>query len=142
MITWDVAQEVLPKSWRFSRQYLRRVSYAFEVTLPKASGKVHVHIVDEAEIRRMNRLHLGKDQVTDVLSFPSGDAPIFGELGDVLICAVQAERQSAGDMELELTDLLVHGVLHLLGYDHLRAEDADRMFPLQDAIVARILTPV
>jgi probable rRNA maturation factor len=58
----------------------------------------------------------------------------------VLISYPQAERQAEdGDIELELADLLVHGILHLMGHDHERAEDADKMFPLQDAIVAEIL---
>ena len=83
-----------------------------------------------------------KDAITDVLSFPSGDAPIFGELGDVLICFPQAERQAQGDVQLELMDLLVHGILHVLGYDHEIPADAEVMFLLQDIIVHEVLTKV
>ncbi|NBS67714.1 rRNA maturation RNase YbeY [bacterium] len=142
MITFDVAQDLLPKKWRFSRQFLLRVTKAFADALPEAKGEVHVHVVNEAEIRRLNRMHRGKDKITDVLSFPAGDLPIFGALGDVLICFEQAERQAEGDISLELTDLLVHGILHVLGYDHEMPADAEVMFPLQDKIVGEVLRTV
>lgn len=139
MITFDVAQDLIPKKWRFSRQFFDTLTRVFEKELPKAHGEVHVQAVSEEEIRRLNRMHRGKDKVTDVLSFPSGDLPIFGKLGDVLICYAQAERQAEGDIPLELTDLLVHGILHLLGYDHETPVDAEEMFPLQDKIVGAVL---
>ncbi len=70
----------------------------------------------------------------------SGGAGLSGQLGDVLISYPQAVRQAEeGDVELEIADLFVHGVLHILGYDHEVAEDADVMFPLQDKLVAEIL---
>ncbi len=139
MITFDVDQDLLPKKWRFSRQFFAKTAKVFLSVLPSVKGEVHVHIVNEAEIQRLNRMHRGKDKVTDVLSFPSGDLPIFGQLGDVLICFEQAERQAEGDIPLELTDLLVHGILHVLGYDHEEPSDAEVMFPLQDRIVGDIL---
>jgi len=93
-----------------------------------------VEFVGERRIRALNAEHRGKDQATDVLSFPLEDA---GEgpgpaaaggpagpprlLGDVVVCARQALRQARADSlppALELAVLLVHGALHLLGYDH------------------------
>ncbi len=138
MLSFDVEQSLLPNSLRFSDGMLRRVRQAFSRQLPKVSGIIHIHIVDETEIRRLNRMHRGKDKVTDVLSFPL-ESPYSEELGDVLICMAQALRQSEGDDELELLDLLVHGILHVLGYDHEDPADAQQMFPLQDALVAEIL---
>jgi probable rRNA maturation factor len=139
MLTFDVSQDLLPKKWRFSRQFFLKVAKVFADVLPGVEGEVHLHIVSENEIRRLNRMHRGKDRVTDVLSFPSGDLPIFGELGDILICFDQAERQANGDIPLELCDLFVHGILHVLGYDHEVPADAEIMFPLQDKIVGSIL---
>lgn len=139
MITFNVSQDLLPKKWRFSRQFFLKAARAFALALPEAKGELHLHIVNESEIRRLNRMHRGKDKVTDVLSFPSGDLPIFGELGDVLICFAQAERQAEGDIPLELCDLFVHGTLHVLGYDHEDSQDAEIMFPLQDKIVRDIV---
>ena len=139
MITVEIVQDRIPKKWRFSRQFLQKLINAFHEVLPEVKGKVHIHAVDEEEIRRLNRMHRGKDKITDVLSFPSGGLPIFGELGDVLICYAQAERQAEGDIALELTDLAVHGILHVLGYDHEVPIDAEVMFPLQDTLVGKIL---
>jgi len=93
-----------------------------------------VELVGERRIRALNAEHRGKDEVTDVLSFPledagetPGRAPAGGpagpprRLGDVVVCARQALRQARADAlppALELAVLLVHGTLHLLGYDH------------------------
>ena len=103
--------------------------------------EVGVVLLDEHEMREINREHRGKDEPTDVLSFPiDEDEDLDGVtrlLGDVVICVPVVERQAAeqgvepGD---ELVDLLVHGVLHLLGYDH--ETDDGEMLARQDAIVA------
>lgn len=141
MISFDVYQREVPAAHRFSRARLAKLSKALEKHVPaNAVGKVDVSFISDTEIRRLNRMYRGKDKVTDVLSFTAPDRNISGQLGDVLISYEQAVRQAEdGDIELELADLLVHGILHLMGYDHERPEDADRMFPLQDAIVAEIL---
>jgi probable rRNA maturation factor len=89
-------------------------------------------VTDDETIRRLNREYAGEDHVTDVLSFSlqegeefiSGD-PI-GRLGEVIISWPTAEQQAAEaqhSVDDELAHLLVHGILHLLGYDH--AEEAD-----------------
>ena len=97
------------------------------------SAELAVEFVGERRIRALNAEHRGKDEVTDVLSFPLEDAgegpgPAAGGpagpprlLGDVVVCARRALRQARDDSlppALELAVLLVHGVLHLLGYDH------------------------
>ena len=99
-------------------------------------AEVGVTFVGERRMRDLNREHRGRDEVTDVLAFPLEDAdqgegeapgvaPQEGEpprlLGDVVVCARQALRQAraAGlPPAVELAVLLVHGTLHLLGYDH------------------------
>lgn len=106
-----------------------------------AGGEVGVTFVGARRMRALNREHRGRDAVTDVLAFPLEDAdgvPQGGTpsapdapprlLGDVVVCARQALRQAraAGlPPEAELALLLVHGTLHLLGYDH--EADAGRM---------------
>ena len=141
MISFDVYQREVPTAHRISRARLAKLSQAFAKHVPdQTQGKVDVSFISDAEIKRLNRMYRGKDKVTDVLSFGAGDREVSGQLGDVLISYAQAERQAEdGDIELELADLLVHGILHLMGHDHEKPEDADRMFPLQDAIVAEIL---
>ena len=84
----------------------------------KARGDLSVAIVSDRRMRALNRQFRGKDVVTDVLSFPSGDR---GFLGDIVVAAGVATRQArdAGhSVQTELKVLALHGLLHLLGYDH------------------------
>jgi probable rRNA maturation factor len=90
-------------------------------------GHLALELVDEDRIRGLNREHRGLDEPTDVLSFPvDGPGDVAGprELGDVVICA-----QHTADMP----EAVVHGVLHLCGYDH--ETDSGEMLALQ----ARVL---
>ena len=141
MIDITVLQGAVPVTHRFSRTQLAKLAQALAELVPGADqGSVDVSFISDNEIRRLNRMYRGKDKVTEVLSFNAPNPELTGQLGDVLISYDQAVRQAEGDdIELELADLLVHGILHLLGYDHERAEDADRMFPLQDKLVDAIL---
>jgi probable rRNA maturation factor len=91
-----------------------------------ARGDVCVALVSDARIKALNRQFRGKDKVTDVLSFPSGPAtPIETGtrrfLGDVVIASGVAKKQAkaAGhSLNIEIRILALHGLLHLLGYDH------------------------
>jgi len=83
-----------------------------------ARGDVCVALVSDARMRALNRQFRGKDRVTDVLSFP---AETRGFLGDVVIAAGVAKKQAkaAGhSLNTEIRVLTLHGLLHLLGYDH------------------------
>jgi len=104
---------------------------------PQAS--LSLSLVGDAAIRRLNREHRRKDRATDVLSFPlldpsrrsapARDAP-ERMLGDVVISLDTAARQAAAydaRLEAELTRLLIHGVLHLLGWDHEKPGERARM---------------
>ena len=95
----------------------------------RARGEVTVAIVPDARVRTLNRTYRRKDAATDVLSFPSDEQ---GYLGDVVIAAGVARRQAAEAghaLQTELRVLALHGVLHLLGYDHER--DDGRMARLE-----------
>ena len=95
----------------------------------RARGAMTVAIVSDARVRALNRQYRRKDTATDVLSFPSDER---GYLGDVVIAAGVAKRQAreAGHpLTTELRVLALHGLLHLLGYDHER--DDDRMARLE-----------
>lgn len=94
----------------------------------RARGVVSIALVSDARVRALNRQYRGKDAATDVLSFPAGPGdlprsarhlPVF--LGDIVIATGVARRQAraAGhDDTTELRVLALHGLLHLLGYDH------------------------
>ena len=89
-----------------------------KVAPAKARGDLSVAIVSDRRMRALNRQFRGKDAVTDVLSFPSDDR---GFMGDIVIAAGVAKRQAkdAGhSLPTELKVLALHGLLHLLGYDH------------------------
>jgi probable rRNA maturation factor len=93
----------------------------------RARGEVSLAFVSDGAIRALNRSHRHTDVPTDVLSFPSGDRHF---LGDIVIAEGVARRQArrAGHgFGVEARVLALHGLLHLLGYDHDHAEDAGRM---------------
>lgn len=86
-------------------------------------------------MRQLNRTWRGKDKVTDVLSFKLDEGPLKGE---ILLSYEQAARQAKQmnhSTQDELCFLIVHGVLHLWGYDHEDPKDAKKMFPLQEKIL-------
>ena len=107
-----------------------------------ADAGLTVLLTTEDRLQALNRDHRGRDEPTDVLSFPaelwdedgpSGPADLnedAGYLGDIAVSVALARRQAdeAGlDFELELQHLVLHGVLHLLGYDHETAEETAQM---------------
>lgn len=110
---------------------------------------LEVLIVDELTIKEINRDYRNKDAVTDVISFALDDE-VEGEivargqpnrlLGTIIICGPVAERQAQEynhSLKREMKFLFVHGLLHLLGYDHMNKEDEIEMFALQDKIIGK-----
>ncbi len=91
-------------------------------------------LLSDAAMRRFNRQFAGLDKTTDVLSFPSGieNAGDEAYLGDILISVETAERQRKAELEQELKVLMLHGLLHLLGYDHV--VDGGEMEKLEDRL--------
>jgi len=82
---------------------------------------VNVLIADDKTIKTYNKKFLGRDKATDVISF-SAEIPQISFLGDIIIDIEQAEKQKDTDsLNTELQRLFLHGLLHLLGYDHLSA---------------------
>ena len=104
-----------------------------------AAGELCVRVVDEEESRRLNRDYRHKDAPTNVLSFPAGiDLPDALILGDVVVCApvVQREaRQQHKPYEHHFAHMVVHGVLHLLGYDHQTDAEASVMEKMETRIL-------
>jgi probable rRNA maturation factor len=106
---------------------LGRAAEATLAAVGVSEGHLAISFVDSERIRALNRDHRGLDRPTDVLSFPvDGVGPSAGprELGDVVICREHTE---------DVTEAVVHGVLHLCGYDH--ETDAGEMLALQDRII-------
>jgi probable rRNA maturation factor len=89
--------------------------------------KVSISLVSPRMIQKLNRNYRGKDKVTDVLSFPMDNSPL---LDDIFICVQRAREQAreiGHSLERELQYLTVHGLYHLLGYDHVRKTQAQQM---------------
>jgi probable rRNA maturation factor len=98
-------------------------------------AELSVSLVTAEEMTELHERYMGESAPTDVLSFPLDDpAPDGGPhlLGDVVICPEVAASQNQ-DLDAEMRLLLVHGILHLLGYDHEDDEDRARMWERQEA---------
>ncbi|BCK62127.1 endoribonuclease YbeY [Aeromonas caviae] len=106
-------------------------------------AEVTVRIVDEAESNELNLTYRGKDKPTNVLSFPF-EAPPGLELpllGDLVICRQVVEREAAEQgkpLMAHWAHMVVHGSLHLLGYDHIEDDEADEMEALERDIMQEL----
>ncbi len=114
-------------------------------------GELTVVYCSRQMIRSMKKNYLGIDEVTDVLSFPSAENPVEptsnqpAYLGDIAVClpfAVREARQAGRDPSRELALLLVHGLLHLVGWDHDTLERERAMWAETDRLLAIALERV
>ena len=109
-------------------------------------AEVSVYIVDEAEGQELNAQYRSKDYPTNVLSFPADlpeelDIPL---LGDLVVCAPVVEREAKEQgkaLEAHWAHMLVHGSLHLLGFDHIDDAEADEMEALETQIITGLGFP-
>ena len=109
----------------------------------KIRGVVEVTIVGAKKIKSLNAKFRGKNMVTDVLAFSWLEDGEGGErfLGQIYICYPQIVRQAREykiSVKEEFARMLAHGLLHLVGYDHVRVNDAKKMFALQEKIIKNL----
>src|SRR5918994_1313174 len=127
---------------------VRLATFALDQLRIHPLAELSVVLVDEATMSAYHEKYLGEPGPTDVLSFPmdelrpptDGEEPPLGLLGDIVLCPVVADRQAHEQRRStseEAEYLLVHGLLHLLGYDHAEPEERAEMFGLKDTILAR-----
>ncbi|HEY8314345.1 MAG TPA: rRNA maturation RNase YbeY [Candidatus Baltobacteraceae bacterium] len=130
---------------------LKRVARTLLVAAGEEDSSLSLSLVGDREIRALNKVHRGKDNATDVLSFPllDEDDPDLSTgaerlLGDVVI-SVETARRQAGDydatLQSELYRLLIHGILHVLGHDHERPAQRSRMETEERRLAAAIDMP-
>ena len=129
--------------WRVDRHAVTdAVRAALDAGAPEVRGEVTVMLVDDAAIRALNRRFRGKDKPTDVLAFDIGDGGDASEpFGDVVVSVQTARRQAReyrAPLVEELQRLLVHGTLHLCGYDHYERREAARMHSLTRRLLAKL----
>ena len=127
--------------------WLRRIARHVLATEDAGPSELGVVVTDDATVRELNRRYLGVDEPTDVLSFglgetddtpfalPPDEAPSLGEVIIAYPTAVRQAEEEGHSVEAEVAHLLVHGVLHLLGYDHSEAEDERIMRRREDEIL-------
>jgi probable rRNA maturation factor len=124
------------------------VRFAFDQLRVNPEADVAIVAVDEAAMEQLHIQWMDEPGPTDVLSFPMDELrppkpheePAMGVLGDIVLCPTVAAKQAeaAGhSVEAELQLLTVHGLLHLLGYDHAEADEEKEMFGLQDSLLAQ-----
>lgn len=120
-----------------------------QILIEAGAAGVHLSLLFAGDrlMRRLNRQYRRKDATTDVLAFPmpeaAGSPP--GLLGDVVISLPQAARQARThglSVNRELAQLLIHGILHLLGYDHERSPGEARRMRRKERAVLRAVSPL
>ena len=142
-------QTELKNGKEFKKAIKKAAETALKFENETRKAELSVTVCNDGYIRELNRDYRGKDKATDVLSFPASDdldeinydtgALI---LGDIVISIDTAERQAkeyGNTLEREISFLTVHGMLHLLGFDHEISEDEEKiMFSEQKAIIKEL----
>jgi len=144
-MTLSVAVQRTVRQWAPTRADI--ATWAGTALGRKAAGReLGVRMVGPTESRRLNARFRGKDRPTNVLSFPAAALPAGPEhpLGDIVICpmVLRAEaREQRKTLRAHWAHLVVHGTLHLVGYDHEDPADADRMERREIAVLRRLGFP-
>ena len=117
-------------------------TYALDQMGIHPDSELSISIVDEAEMTQLHIQWMDLPGPTDVLSFPMDEMKPFsaaegpGVVGDIVLCPEFASKQAVGhSVEDEISLLTMHGVLHLLGYDHLDKAEEREMFALQEKLL-------
>jgi probable rRNA maturation factor len=141
----DVLLAVDPRlEKRVDREVLRALAERVLVAESAPTSELGIVVTDDEQVRKLNSRYAGEDRATDVLSFSLREGEEFvspdatQRLGEVIISLETAERQAgeAGHpVADEMAHLLVHGILHLLGYDHAEPEDERVMRAREEALL-------
>ena len=129
-----VQYAVKPENVPTRAQFKKWASAALE-----EDAEVALRIVGEAEGRELNRDYRGKDYATNVLTFPLTDDPIL--MGDIVLCHVVVEKEALEQnklLEAHYAHLVVHGMLHMQGYDHETDDEAEVMEARETQIVTEL----
>ena len=124
----------------FDQARLDRQARAILSDVGEAAAELGILFVGDQRMRSLNRQYRGKDRTTDVLAFAMREAPHSSSslLGDVVIAvptAVRQAKEGQRSLDEELTVLLVHGILHLCGYDHERSENEARRMHRRERMI-------
>lgn len=135
------------RQWHIRTRPLTRLTQTILREARHPAAHLSLSLVGQTQMRRLNRTYRNRDYATDVLAFPA--EPLKGReerfLGDVIICLPTAQAQAAtfgNTPDQELLRLLIHGILHLLGYDHERSPKEARRMQRKEQSIFNQLTPV
>jgi len=141
----EIAVIVEDEGWRKARHARAALKRAALAAFAKASAEparpFTILLTSDRKLRALNAEFRGRDKPTNVLSFPAAET---GYLGDIAIAHGVTAREAAAEgkpFAHHAAHLAVHGVLHLLGFDHERARDAAVMEPLEIEILKRLKIP-
>lgn len=146
----DEAEIATPAAIELVKKVL---TYVAEQEGIEKDAELSISFVSDEEIQEINRTYRGKDQPTDVISFAmqeqgEGEIQIVGEefviLGDIIISMDRTKEQAdeyGHSFERELAFLATHGLLHLIGYDHMTEEDEKEMFAKQEMYLQAVGLP-
>ncbi len=135
----------LQRRVRIPSRRLRRLTEAALHSLGRSGAEVHLTFVSDARVRRLNRRYRGVRRATDVLAFPLETPGPSRLLGEVVVSAETASRQARRlgvPVGIELALLVVHGVLHLVGYDDRHPPEARLMHARARAILRGAFDPI
>ena len=123
----------------WTQSKVEKVFYTIQKKI-KANGELEVNVVGDKEIKDLNFRYIGKNKITDVLSFAWQEDKTVktNYLGQIYVCYPQIARQAKQftvKTKEEFARMLMHGFLHILGYDHIKKKDAKKMFKIQEEIV-------
>lgn len=145
MLKVEVNQKILRGGQKLPRRSLDKIfRLVSQKTKTTKNWPVSLAFVSPAQIKKLNQAYRGKNQPTDVLSFgwqKPNQAPQGEPLGEIVVCYPVARRHALADglpVRQEVYRLIVHGLLHLLGYQHATEGQAKKMFALQEEIVQKI----
>ena len=126
-------------------QLQRWINAAFQFIpfFPHSNSELTIRFIDKEESAELNKTYRHKKGPTNVLSFPDESIPGFSSasLGDLAICAPLVDEESKAQkktLESHFAHLTIHGFLHLLGYDHIKEEEAEEMKGLEIKILSKL----
>ncbi|WP_428539158.1 rRNA maturation RNase YbeY [Reyranella sp.] len=134
---------VLHPAWQRSvpgvERLVRRAARA-ALTGARRSGRrsLTIALADDRRVRALNARDRKKDKPTNVLSYPSGERAFLGDIVLARQTVLREAREQAKDPAHHVSHLVVHGTLHLVGYDHVDDSDAERMEALERRVLAKL----
>jgi len=127
-----------------SKKYVELVIETTFRQLNKINSEISVNFVGDRRMKMINRDYRGINKTTDVIAFAMQEGKVFDskDFGDIFISIDQVERQAKKQSipyKEEFTRVLVHGILHLNGYDHVTKKQEENMFGLQEKLIKKLL---